>query len=330
LPFFLLALFLWAQPSFPHTVKDVRKKMGSRFEMTAVHPDRGIAQKAVDSAYAEVDRLEGMISSWKETSETAKINKNAGREPVRVSRELFNLIRRALKVSRLTDGAFDITFAGVGRLWDFKASDARPPSPDDVRKAMRHVGYKNVVLDEKKRTVFLRDSKARIGLGGIGKGYAANRAVILLKENGVEHGVVNAGGDLVAFGRREDGAPWDITIAHPLRPDRVFARIELTEQAVVTSGDYESFMVADGKRYGHILDPGTGYPADALRSVTVVCPDAELADALATAVFVMGSENGLSLVNDLHGVECIVVDRDGKILFSKNMGSQLLDREAAS
>jgi thiamine biosynthesis lipoprotein len=248
---------------------------------------------------------------------------------VRVSQELFNLIRRAFKVSQLTDGAFDITFAGVGRLWDFKAPDAEPPSPDAVREAMRHVGYKNVVLDEKKRTVFLRDPEARIGLGGIGKGYAANRAVIVLKEKGVEHGVVNAGGDLVAFGRREDDAPWDVTIAHPRRPDRVFARIALTEQAVVTSGDYESFMVADGKRYGHILDPRTGYPADALRSVTIVCPDAELADALATAVFVMGPEKGLALVNDLSGVECIMVDRDGKVLFSKNMESQLMDRETA-
>ncbi len=309
--------------SHAETVKDVRKKMGSRFEITAVHADLEQAARAVDRAYSEIDRIEAMISSWRPASATSEVNRQAGRRPVAVPEELFNLLRRSLKLSELTGGAFDVTFAGVGRLWDFQAEAPALPDAGEIRRALAHVGYRKVVLDPAEGTVFLDDPGARIGFGAIGKGYAANRAVLVLKENGIRSGVVSAGGDLVAFGRREDGRMWDIGIAHPLHRDRVFARLPLSEQAVVTSGDYESFVTIDGQRYAHILDPRTGYPVAHLRSVTVVCPDAELADGLATAVFVLGPDEGLELVNALKGIEALLVDAEGELHFSGGLRSRL-------
>ena len=305
------------------TVKDVRKKMGSRFEITAVHSDRVKAQLAIDHAYAEIDRIESLISSWRETSLTSEIHRQAGVRPVAVPPELFNLIRRSLKISELTSGAFDITFAGLGGLWNFDEPNPTRPDPEALSKALSRVGYTKIVLDPDKLTVYLDDPEARIGFGAIGKGYAANRSVFVLKEHGIENGVVSAGGDLVAFGHKEDGRTWDIGIAHPDHPGHVFAHLPLSETAVVTSGDYESFVVIDGKRYGHILDPKTGWPVDHLRSVTVVCPDAELADALATATFVMGPQEGLRLINALRGVEALMVDMDAKMHFSDGLRSQL-------
>ena len=305
------------------TVRDVRHKMGSRFEITAVHADPDTAQRAIDAAYAEIDRLEEMISSWREHSETSRVNRNAGVAPVPVSNELFNLIRRSLKISELTGGAFDITFAGAGRLWDFK--NKKMPTPQAISAALHRIDYRRVHLDAAARTVFLETPETRIGFGAIGKGYAANRAIFALKQQAITSGVVNAGGDLVAYGRQEDGKPWSIGIAHPRNRDHVFARLALTETAVVTSGDYERFMIIDGKRYCHIINPKTGWPANHLQSVTIICPDGELADALATSVFILGPKEGMALVNRLKNVECLLVDQQGQLHYSNNVRSQILE-----
>ena len=322
----------WVLVPWAHaeTLTDVRTRMGSRFEITAVHEDGATARRAIDRAYGEIDRIEAMISSWRPTSITSEVNRNAGKEAVAVPPELFNLVRRSIKLSELTGGAFDVTFAGLGELWDFKAENPRLPDPLAVRDALRRVGYRKVVLESREQTIFLAETGVRIGFGAIGKGYAANRAVFILREHGIDSGVVNAGGDLVAFGRREDGSLWDIGIAHPIHRDRIFARLPLSEQAVVTSGDYESFVEIDGKRYAHIIDPRSGYPVEHLRSVTIVCPDAELADGLATAVLVLGPQKGLDLVDQLNGIEALLVDRDGKLLFSENLRSQLIFNRSES
>lgn len=311
------------------TLTDKRGAMGSRFEITAVHTDPKSGQQAVDAAYAEIERIEASISEWRESSDVSAINRNAGTAPVVVPQELFNLIRRSLRVSVLTDGAFDITFNTVGRLWNFKSHAA--PIPDDaaIQAALTDIGYGHVVLDEAKRTVFLDRKGTRIGFGAIGKGYAANRAVFIMKEHGVTGGVVNAGGDLVIFGNQESGVPWRIGIANPLDREKVFAYLDTTEQAVVTSGDYENYIEANGKRYAHILDPRTGYPAPELRSVTIVCPDGELADALATGVSVLGLDAGLALVNRLRGVEAMLVDQEGTIHFSNGLESMITKTGAA-
>ena len=297
--------------------------MGSRFEISAVHDDAASCQAAIDDAYAEIERIEAVISEWRETSAASEINRKAGVEPVEVSQEFFNLIRRSLRVSVLTDGAFDITFNTVGRLWNFKSHTSPIPDEESIRIALKDIGYQHVVLDETKLTVFLDRRGTQIGFGAIGKGYAANRAVFVLKEHGVTGGVVNAGGDLVIFGTQENGEPWRIGIANPLDREKVFAYLDVTEQAVVTSGDYENYIEIEGKRYSHILDPRTGYPVQELRSVTIVCPDGELADALATGVSVLGVEAGLALVDRLHGVEAMLVDQNGTIHFSDGLEAML-------
>jgi thiamine biosynthesis lipoprotein len=314
-----LALFLliatW--PVHAATVRDARGKMGSQFEITAVHEDAERAQKAIDAAYAEIERIEAVISEWRPTSETSAINAAAGDRPVTVSDELFELIRRSLKVSELTGGAFDITWLSVGRLWDMKV--AKKPAADAIAAALADTGYRHLILDGARHSVFLDRAGTKIGFGAIGKGYAANRAARLLREAGATGGIVNASGDLFAFGKREDGSPWRIGIADPFHKDEAFAYVDLSEQAIVTSGDYERYVEIDGKKYSHILDPRTGYPVEELRSVTIICPDAELADALATGVTVLGVERGLALVNRLKNVHAFLVDRNGKLHQSKDL-----------
>ena len=294
-------------------VRDEQVKMGSPFAVTAVAADAEHARRAVAMAFAEIDRIEDRISSWRDDSETSRLNRHAGHGPLPVSDELFGLVRRSLAVSKLTGGAFDITFAGAGQLWDFKASPPRRPDADALRRGLALVGYENVVLDAEAKTIELTLPGMRIGFGGIGKGYAANRAVHVMKAMGITGGLVNAGGDLVAFGRQADGGPWTIGLADPLEPGSVFASLDLVDQAIVTSGDYERFVEIDGVRYAHILDPRTGEPVRGVRSVTVVCPDGELADALATSVFVLGVDEGLRLVDSLRGVEALIIDHNGKL-----------------
>lgn len=305
------------------TLRDPRAAMGSRFEISVVHADAKRGQEAIDAAYAEIERIEALISEWRETSTVSELNRKAGVEPVEVTDELLNLTRRSIRISKLTDGAFDITFHTVGRLWNFKSRTAPIPDEASIRSAMSDVGYQHLVIDETKHTIFLDRKGTRIGFGGIGKGYAANRAVFVLKEHGVTGGVVNASGDIVVFGTQEDGKPWRIGIANPLDRDKLFAYLDITEQAVVTSGDYENYIEIDGVRYSHILDPRTGYPVTEVRSVTIVCPDGELADALATSVSVLGVDGGLKLVNRLRGVEAMLVDKDGGIHFSEGLEAMM-------
>ena len=324
-----LAFALVAVEARAATVKDVQKKMGSRFEITVVHEREAAAWEAVAAAWAEVDRIEALISEWRPDSETSRVNDRAGQGPVVVSKELFELVRRSIKVSELTGGAFDITFAGAGKLWDFKADPPRLPDPAAIERALADVDYRLVRLDRGASTIELPRPGMRIGFGAIGKGYAANRVAALLQERGIRDGVINAGGDLAAFGHREDGEPWTVGIADPRRPDQVFAYLQASGQSVVTSGDYESFIEVDGVRYAHILDPRTGFPARDVMSVTIVCPDAELADALATGVFVLGREAGLALVDRLNGVEGLVVDGRGELHFSTGLESKFLDRESS-
>lgn len=319
----LCLLFVVPTESAAVTLKDQRIAMGSRFEITAVHPDAKQCQAAIDAAWAEIERIEAVISEWRETSEVSEVNRKAGIEPVVVSRELFNLTRRSLRVSDLTDGAFDITFHTVGRLWNFKSRNSPIPDDASIQRALKDTGYRHVILDESKLTIYLDRKETRIGFGGIGQGYGVNRAVFVLKEHGVTGGVVNGSGDLVLFGTQENGKPWRVGIANPLDRDKVFAWLDATEQAVVTSGDYENYIEHDGKRYGHILDPRTGYPASEVRSVTIVCPDGELADALATGVSVLGVDAGLKLINRLRGVEAMLVDSSGAVHFSEGLEAML-------
>ena len=295
-------------------------KMGSRFEIIAVTSDSTLASAAIDAGYKEIDRIEKLISSWLPDSETSLINKLAGKEPVKVSQELFDLIFRSIKVSKLTGGAYDISFAGIQSIWTFDGQNLVDwPDSNYVKSAVKNVGYQNIILNADQSIVFLKEPGMKIGFGSIGKGYAANRAMRVMKELGVKSGMVNAGGDLITWGLNKDGQVWTMGIASPDNHHHILAWLKLQDMALVTSGDYERYFVYRGQRYGHILDPRTGYPARGIKSVSILCPDAELADALATSVYVMGETYGMNLINQLKGIEGLIVTSDDRILKSDKL-----------
>lgn len=293
--------------------------MGSRFDVTVVARDSITASAHIDTAIAEIDRIEKLISSWDENSQTSKINKYAGIKPVKVDDELFKLIERAIEISKLTDGAFDISYASMDKIWKFDGSMTEMPTDEEIKASVAKVGYKNILLDKLNSTVFLKIEGMKIGFGAIGKGYAADKAKDLLISKGVVSGIINASGDMNTWGKQPDGSEWKIAITNPLNKNKAFALLPITNGAVVTSGNYEKYVSFNGKRYSHIIDPRTGYPSSGIISVTVFAPKAELADALATSIFVMGKEAGLDRINQLPKIECIIIDESGNISRSKNI-----------
>ena len=299
--------------------KRTLKLMGSRFDITVVANDSIQANKYIDTAIAEISRIEKLISSWDANSQTSEINRNAGIKPVKVDKELFDLIERAIGISKLTDGAFDISYASMDRIWKFDGSMTQMPSEEEIIASVEKVGYQNIVLDKKNSTVFLKLEAMKIGFGAIGKGYAADKAKTLLISKGVSSGIINASGDMNTWGKQPNGNEWKVAITNPMDKNKVFALLPITNGAVVTSGNYEKYVNFNGKRYTHIIDPRTGYPSTGIISVTVFAPKAELADALATSVFVMGKEAGLDRINQLPKIECIIIDDKGNITKSKNI-----------
>ncbi len=297
----------------------VLKLMGSRFEVTAVSENDSLAWQAINAAIDEITRIERLISSWDTKSQTSAVNRQAGIKAVQVDEELFRLIARSLKVSKLTDGAFDISFASIDKIWKFDGSMEKMPHEDKIAASVAKINYENILLNEDKKTVFLRKQGMKIGFGAIGKGYAANRAKQVMQALGIKAGLVNAGGDLTAWGQQADGKNWRIAIADPNDKTKVLAWLAIKNTAIVTSGDYERFVTFDGKRYAHIINPRTGYPTTGIKSVTIVCPDAEIGDALATSVFVLGEKAGLSLINQLKGVECLIITDENEVKTSENL-----------
>ena len=293
--------------------------MGSRFDITVVADNESEGNRYIDVAVREILRIENLISEWDTTTEVSEIIRNAGLKPVKVDKEVFDLIGRSIKIAQLTDGAFDITWASMDRIWKFDGSMKRLPTQDEVANSVSKVGYKNIILDTKEQTVFLKLKGMRIGFGAIGKGYSADKAEQLLKSMGVTSGIINASGDLTTWGKQPDGSPWMIGITNPLNKDKVFSWFPLADNAVVTSGNYEKFVEFNGIKYTHIIDPRTGWPAYGLTSVTVFGPYGELTDALATAIFVMGKEVGLNFVNQIKSIKCVIVDDRGKISKSDNI-----------
>jgi thiamine biosynthesis lipoprotein len=299
--------------------KKVAKLMGSRFEITVVAENAVEGDKYIAMAVAEISRIEKLISSWDPNSETSEINSAATEKPVRVSQELYDLIDRSLKISKLTDGAFDISYASMDRIWKFDGSMKKMPSEKAIQESVSSVGFQNIILNNKDTSVFLKRSGMKIGFGAVGKGYAADRAKALLMEKGVSSGIINASGDMNTWGKQPDGSEWKVALTNPMDKKKGFGLLPVVDKAVVTSGNYEKYVVFNGKRYSHIINPRTGYPSTGILSVTVFAPKAELADALATSVFVMGKETGLDRINQLPDVECILIDEEGVVFQSKNI-----------
>jgi FAD:protein FMN transferase len=296
------------------------KLMGNQFGFSAVAREEQFAADIIDKAINEVRRIEDLLSTFKNSSQTNLINEHAGVEPVIVDQEVFDLIERSIRISSLTQGAFDITYGSIDKsLWNFDQTMTSLPDAATAKQMVRLINYRNIQLDAANKTVFLKEKGMRIGFGGIGKGYAADRAKMVMRMAGINSGVVNAAGDLTVWGKQPDGTNWTIGIADPNQKHLPFGSLQITDVSVATSGNYEKYVTIDGKKYSHTIDPKTGFPVHGIKSVTVICRNAELADAMATPIMVMGIKAGINLVNQINGLECIIIDDANNIYPSKNI-----------
>jgi thiamine biosynthesis lipoprotein len=315
LVFLLITQFGLAQQIF----KKKQSLLGSPFEITVVAKDSVEGNYFSNLAIDEVKRIENLISDWIATTQISLVNQNAGIQPLKVDQEVYDLVERAIKISKLTSGAFDISYASMDRIWKFDGSMKEMPSKEAIQKSVEKVGYQNIILNSKDTTIFLKNKGMKLGLGGIGQGYIADKIKVLLQLKGCKSGLVNVSGDINAWGKQPDGQSWTVGIVNPMNKNKVFATFPLDDSAVETSGSYEKYVTFNGKRYSHIIDPRTGYPATGIVSVSVFAKQTEIADALATGIFVLGVEVGLDLVNQLKGIGCIIVDDKGVIHTSKNI-----------
>ncbi|HPH86078.1 MAG TPA: FAD:protein FMN transferase [Ferruginibacter sp.] len=302
--------------------KRVLRLMGNRFEISVVASaeEKDFAEHCIDQAIVEIQRIEKLLTTFDESSQTNQVNAAAGLHPVKVDREVFELISRSIRISEITQGAFDISYGSIDKkLWNFDKNMTALPDEATAKKMVRLINYRNIILDPEKNTVFLKEAGMRIGFGGIGKGYAAERAKMVLKQLGVKGGIVNAAGDLTTWGLQPDGKPWTIGIASPDKSNQPFSYLDITNAAIATSGNYEKFIIIDGKKYSHTIDPKTGLPVQGIKSVTIISPNAEIADAMATPVMIMGIKVGLDMINQIKNLACIIIDEQDKIYTSKNI-----------
>jgi len=304
----------------PRLVTHAHASMGAEVRVTAWTADEAGAQAATAKVFAEFERLDALLSVWKPDSDVLRINAAAGRTPVPVSAETRDVLQRARQMSDWTEGKFDITFGTLADIWKFDHDqDNRVPTSAEIAKRRPLVDYRAVVVDEAAGTAFLSRAGARLHLGGIGKGYAVDRAVAILRASGLHDFMVQAGGDLFVAGAPGDG-PWRLGIQDPRgAPNESFATIELRDRTFSTSGDYERYFIQDGQRYHHILDPATGEPARACVSVTVVATTATVADGLSKGVFILGPEAGMALVERLPDVEAVIVDASNRVQISSGL-----------
>ncbi len=309
----VLLLFAVSCSKSPGVYRKTKPLMDTLVTITVVAGSDKEADAAIEKAFSVIERFGDKIDFFKETSELAAINRNAGVSPVKVSPETLGVIERAIYISGISDGAFDPTIGPEIKMWDFYKKIR--PSDDAIRHNLSLVNYRNIIVNRDRSTVFLRKKGMLMDLGGIAKGYAADLALADLRQSGIGSGIVAAAGDIRAFGLKPDGTPWNVGIKNPRQKsdaDDLMATARLSNKAVSTSGDYERYFMEDGRRYHHILDPKTGYPAGQCRSVTVISDDGIFADGFTTAVFVLGPEKGMKLVRD-SGVDAVIIDKDGVI-----------------
>lgn len=300
--------------------------MGSRFDITIVAKDAPTADRHIDSVIAEITRIENLISDWKAGTEVDQINKNAGIKTVKVSAEVFKLVKRALYFSEITNGAFDISYAAMDKIWKFDGSMKGMPSAEEIKNSVAKVGYKNIELDSLASTVFLKLPGMKIGFGATGKGYAADKGRALMESMGVDAGIVNASGDLSTWGKPSKGKAWNVGLTNPFDENENISILALKREAVTTSGSYEKYVEFNGTRYAHIINPVTGYPATGLISATVIGPSAEIANGLSTSIMVLGKEKGMALMKQFPSYQCILITDGGEVLKSDNFKGKLKKR----
>jgi thiamine biosynthesis lipoprotein len=312
----MLLLAALTGPANAEWLGDSRPLMGTEISVHLWHEDRVEGEAAVEAVFTEMVRIDELMSTYKETSRISEINRDAAERAVPAGEELYDLIVRSLDMSILTRGAFDITFDSVGRHYDFRRRQR--PDRETIEHDLKFIDYRLVQADAPTHSIRFLESGVRINLGGIAKGYAVERGAALLRERGVRHAIVTAGGDTRLVGDRR-GQPWVVGVRDPRKDGEVSIRLPLENEAISTSGDYERYFEEDGKRYHHILQPATGEPVNGVHSATIVGPDGVITDALSTSVFVMGVDQGLRLLATLPDYEGIVIDAEGKLYYSDGL-----------
>ena len=325
-----LTLVLWAvagcahgdQAASPVVLKRAQMLMGTLVQITAVAPSEAQAQAAATAGFQEIRRLEDLLSTWIPTSELSRVNEAAGQEPVAVSPDTLLILQRSLDMARLTDGGFNIVVGPAIQAWSV-TEQQRVPSDMELETLRPLVDLTQLRLDQKGSTAFLARPGMRVDVGGIGKGFAADRAVAVMQRVGATAGVVALSGDIKTFGRMPDGQPFAFGIQHPRKEGALLARLDLQDEAISTAGDYERFFERAGIRYHHILDPKTLQLARGCQSVTIVATEGTMADGLDPGIFVMGPEAGMALIERLPGVEGVIVDSEGRVLVSSGLKGRL-------
>lgn len=289
--------------------------MGSIFQITLVDSDSISAHENTNKAIVEIERIENLISEWRPQTQISKVNQNAGIKPVQVDKEVFELTKKAIWFSEISNGAFDISIVAMDKIWKFDGTMEKLPSKKAIRNSIVNVNYKNIVLDSINSTIFLSKKEMKIGFGSIGKGYAADKARKLLQESGIIAGIINAAGDIATWGTQIDGNPWRIGVNNPLETGKTIEILEFSgNSAVTTSGNYEKYVEINKKRYSHIINPKTGYPSTELMSVTVIGPNAEMCNGFSTSIIVLGLRKGIKLINKLPDYQYIILTNKEDII----------------
>lgn len=308
---------LLAQDAYAEWFEQSTTAMTTRIELVFWHHDATSAKRIGKQVFNEFDRIEALMSSYRADSELSLVNRQAAKQQVVISPELYYVLNQAQKVSELSKGAFDITFASVGYLYDFR--NALQPGSSGLNAELSQVDYRNVLLDEAHHSVGFRQPGVRIDLGGIAKGYAVDKGIEILKRAGIESARLSAGGDMRLLGDKL-GQPWIVGVKDPRVEHQHAVVLPLSSVAMSTSGDYERFFIdASGNRVHHILSPKTGRPVKGIQSVTVIGPKTMTTDGLSTAVFVLGVQPGLSMINRLSGIDAIIIDSERKLHFSEGL-----------
>jgi len=307
----LISTFSFSQVEQTKTVN----LMGSVFQITLVDSDSISAHQNINKAILEIERIENLISEWRPQTQISQVNQNAGIKRVKVDKEVFELTKKAIWFSEISNGAFDISIVAMDKIWKFDGTMEKLPSKKAIRNSIVNVNYKNIVLDNINSTIFLSKKGMKIGFGSIGKGYAADKARKLLQESGIIAGIINAAGDIATWGTQIDGNPWRIGVNNPLETGETIEILEFSgNNAVTTSGNYEKYAEINDKRYSHIINPKTGYPSTELISVTIIGPNAEMCNGFSTSIMVLGLEKGIKLINKFPDYQYIIITKKEDII----------------
>ncbi|MCW9023361.1 MAG: FAD:protein FMN transferase [Gammaproteobacteria bacterium] len=312
----LLVFCLISNPVQAQWFKEQHSIMGTLIQVELWSKDTNKAKQAIDAVITEMHRIDQLMSPFKEDSEISLINREAANHPVTLSIELFHLIQQAEKISQLSKGTFDISFASIGHLYDYRKN--KKPGEQTINKKLSKINYKNIILNTDTHSLYFSQPGMRIDLGGIAKGYAVDKAVEILQNLKIQTAMVSAGGDSRILGDRK-GRPWMIGIRHPRAEEKSRVVLPLSSVAVSTSGDYERFFIEQGKRYHHIISPYNGKSANQSQSVTILGPEATITDALSTTVFILGHQQGLAFINRLPDYDAIIIDSQGQMHYSDGL-----------